>query len=157
VDLSANDVREVRFGTTRIRAGYDISEVDEFLDRVEKSIAEYTDNYRRVQDEAEALRSQVQQIQGRLEAIQAEQAERDELEEARSQPMDPDSTAENPVVVLAPTGAESTEALDGLRRIRDDVRHMLQRQLELVDSVQVPGVPDAPDAPDSPDSPDSMR
>ncbi len=154
MDLSANDVREVRFGTTRIRAGYDISEVDEFLDRVEKSIAEYADNYRRVQDEAEALRSQVQQIQGRLEATQAELAELAELgqlNEARSQTVDLDSTAENPVVVLEPTGPEGTETLDDLRRIRDDVRQMLQRQLELVDSVQVPAAPDAPDSPNSPD------
>jgi len=140
VDLSANDVREVRFGTTRVRAGYDISEVDEFLDRVEKALAAYADNYRRVQDEAEALRSQVQQIQGRLEAIQAEQAE---LDEARTPATDVESTAENPVVVLESTGVDGTEPLDDLRRIRNDVREMLQRQLELVDSVHVPQAPNS--------------
>ncbi len=79
MDVSASDVREVRFGTTRIKAGYDISEVDQFLDRVEKAIAAYTENYQRAQDEADALRSQVQQVQRRLESAQVE------LDEARAQ------------------------------------------------------------------------
>lgn len=158
MDVSASDVREVRFGTTRIKAGYDISEVDQFLDRVEKAIAAYTENYQRAQDEADALRSQVQQVQRRLESAQVE------LDEARAQApaavvngtrdtivvettgtapppseaADIESTTENPVVVVASIDTESGEVLADLTRIRDDVRAMLERQLELVDSVQLP-------------------
>ena len=158
MDVSASDVREVRFGTTRIKAGYDISEVDQFLDRVEKAIAAYTENYQRAQDEADALRSQVQQVQRRLESAQVE------LDEARAQEpaavvngtrdtivvettgtapppsaaADIESTTENPVVVVASIDTESGEVLADLTRIRDDVRAMLERQLELVDSVQLP-------------------
>lgn len=154
MDLTANEVREVRFGTTRMRAGYDMSEVDAFLDRVERAIGSYSDGYQRCQDEAEALRSQVKQMQIRVEALVAE------LEEARSSlppdptsgeqttvivetttqpPPDLESTAENPVVAPDEVGrSESDRSLDDLRKIRDDVRSMLEKQIELVDSVNVP-------------------
>ena len=36
--LSAQNVRDARFGTTRIRAGYNMAEVDAFLDQVEDTI-----------------------------------------------------------------------------------------------------------------------
>ncbi len=158
MDVSANDVREVRFGTTRVKAGYDISEVDQFLDRVERAIAAYAENYQRAQDEADALRSQVQQVQSRLELAQAEL---DEVREQASatvadgtrdtivvqtedaappqvEAADTESTAENPVVVVASSDSASAEALADLARIRDDVRTMLERQLDLVDSVELP-------------------
>lgn len=150
MDVTASDVRQVRFGTTRLKAGYDISEVDEFLDRVEKSIAAYSTNCQQAQDEAEALRSQVKQVQSRLESLQGE------LEQARAlsdavgasperdtivvDVPDVETTAENPILVPASGGAElSNETVEQLRRIRDEVRTMLERQLDLVDSVKLPG------------------
>jgi len=145
VDLSASDVRAVRFGTTRLRTGYNMAEVDAFLDTVEQSIASYSSESVRLVDEADALRSQVQQLQGRLEAMQTE------LSQAREQaPADAESTAENPVVVVTEgaatvattdiidTGeAQARESLTRLLRVRDDVRSMLERQLELVDEVEI--------------------
>jgi len=145
VDLSASDVRAVRFGTTRLRTGYNMAEVDAFLDTVEQSIASYSSESVRLVDEADALRSQVQQLQGRLEAMQTE------LSQAREQaPADAESTAENPVVVVTEgaatvattdiidTGeAQARESLTRLLRVRDDVRSMLGRQLELVDEVEI--------------------
>jgi len=145
VDLSASDVRAVRFGTTRLRTGYNMAEVDAFLDTVEQSIASYSSESVRLADEADALRSQVQQLQGRLEAMQTE------LSQAREQaPADEESTAENPVVVVTEgaatvattdiidTGeAQARESLARLLRVRDDVRSMLERQLELVDEVEI--------------------
>jgi DivIVA domain-containing protein len=146
VDLSASDVRAVRFGTTRLRTGYNMAEVDAFLDTVEQAIAGYSSESVRLADEADALRSQVQQLHGRLEAMQAE------LSQAREQaPADEESTAENPIVVVtesAPTGAsteiietgdaDTQESLARLLSIREDVRAMLERQLELVDGVEIP-------------------
>ncbi|HEV8025112.1 MAG TPA: DivIVA domain-containing protein [Candidatus Nanopelagicales bacterium] len=150
MDVTASDVRQVRFGTTRLKAGYDISEVDEFLDRVEKSITAYSINCQQAQDEAEALRSQIQQVQSRLESLQGE------LEQARAlsdavgasperdtivvDVPDVETTAENPILVPASGGAElSNETVEQFRRIRDEVRTMLERQLDLVDSVKLPG------------------
>lgn len=146
MDLSASDVRAVRFGTTRLRTGYNMAEVDAFLDTVEQAIAGYSSESVRLADEADALRSQVQQLHGRLEAMQAE------LSQAREQaPADEESTAENPIVVVtesAPTGAsteiietgdaDTQESLARLLSIREDVRAMLERQLELVDGVEIP-------------------
>lgn len=149
MDVTASDVRQVRFGTTRLKAGYDISEVDEFLDRVEKSITAYSINCQQAQDEAEALRSQVQQVQSRLESLQGE------LEQARAlsdavvasperdtivvDAPDVETTAENPILVPSPGGAElSNETVEQFRRIREEVRTMLERQLDLVDSVKLP-------------------
>jgi len=145
VDLSASDVRAVRFGTTRLRTGYNMAEVDAFLDTVEQSIASYSSESVRLVDEADALRSQVQQLQGRLEAMQTE------LSQAREQaPADAESTAENPVVVVTEgaatvattdiidTGeAQARESLTRLLRVRDDVRSMLERQMELVNEVEI--------------------
>lgn len=146
MDLSASDVRAVRFGTTRLRTGYNMAEVDAFLDTVEQAIAGYSSESVRLADEADALRSQVQQLHGRLEAMQAE------LSQAREQaPADEESTAENPIVVVtgsAPTvasteiietgDADTQESLARLLSIREDVRAMLERQLELVDGVEIP-------------------
>ena len=145
MDLSASDVRAVRFGTTRLRTGYNMAEVDAFLDTVEQSIASYSSESVRLVDEADALRSQVQQLQGRLEAMQTE------LSQAREQaPADAESTAENPVVVVTEgaatvattdiidTGeAQARESLTRLLRVRDDVRSMLERQMELVNEVEI--------------------
>ena len=146
MDLSASDVRAVRFGTTRLRTGYNMAEVDAFLDTVEQAIAGYSSESVRLADEADALRSQIQQLHGRLEAMQAE------LSQAREQaPADEESTAENPIVVVtesAPTvasteiietgDADTQESLARLLSVREDVRAMLERQLELVDGVEIP-------------------
>jgi len=146
VELSASDVRAVRFGTTRVRTGYNMAEVDAFLDTVEQAIAGYSSESVRLADEADALRSQVQQLHGRLEVMQAE------LSQAREQaPADEESTAENPIVVVpenAPTvasteiietgDADTQESLARLLSVREDVRAMLERQLELVDGVEIP-------------------
>ena len=145
MDLSASDVRAVRFGTTRLRTGYNMAEVDAFLDTVEQAIASFSSESVRLVDEADALRSQVQQLQGRLEAMQVE------LSQAREQaPADAESTAENPVVVVTEgaatvattdiidTGeAQARESLTRLLRVRDDVRSMLERQMELVNEVEI--------------------
>ena len=160
--LSAQNVRDARFGTTRIRAGYNLAEVDAFLDQVEDTIAHASSEGQRLGDEVEALRSQVQQLQGRLVAGQRE------LQEAQSTPvaapdeghatvtpttddgasaatvqnLDGASTTENVVVAdVPPVGQESLVA------IRDRVREMLTRQLALVDDLDI----DAPEG--SADSP----
>ena len=45
--LTAAEVRGTKFSTTRMRAGYDMDEVDAFLDIVEADVAQYTDDLQR--------------------------------------------------------------------------------------------------------------
>lgn len=160
MELTPNDVREVRFGTTRFRAGYNMGEVDEFLDRVEAAIAEASARTQQMKDEAGALRSQLQQLQGRLEAANRDLAAAQEaatsVVNSRSgsgsehdtvivhesagavvvAAVDGESTAENPIVVAQADPA--SPLLAELRRVRDNIRSMLQEQLEQVDRIEVP-------------------
>lgn len=150
--LSAQDVRDARFGTTRIRAGYNMAEVDAFLDQVEGTITLTSSEGQRLGDEVEALRSQVQQLQGRLAAAQRE------LQDAQSTPIA--SPDEGHATVITPTddgasaatvqdldGASTTENVvvgdvspvngESLAAIRDRVREMLTQQLALVDDLDI--------------------
>ena len=148
MELTAQDIRDVRFGTTRMRAGYDMTEVDAFLDAIESAITFYSAQTQASVDEADALRSQVQQLQARLASIQAEL---DECRLLASQPApdghdtvitaiasdaDGQTTAENPVVnpLMSPTRDLD---LSALIKVRDDVRRMLTEQLRLVDDVKI--------------------
>ena len=144
MEMSPQEVRDARFGTTRMRAGYDMAEVDAFLDTVEKAIESYANDSRHVRDEADALRSQVQQLQARLAAVQAELDECRALGSAEGSEghdtivtelpttVDTESTAENPII------GHGDEAMTTLRRVRDDVRTMLSRQLTMVDELDIP-------------------
>jgi len=159
VTLTPEEVRDVRFGTTRARAGYKMGEVDAFLDSVEAAIAEYSSQNQRLGDEADVLRSQVQQLQTRLAAAQKELEEivlvrdADEVDRldtlvtpvpAQDDPnteptavvvfegADVETTAENPIVA----GVPATELAD-LVAVRDRVRNMLERQIALVDELDI--------------------
>ena len=157
--LSAQDVRDARFGTTRIRAGYNMAEVDAFLDQVEGTITLTSSEGQRLGDEVEALRSQVQQLQGRLAAAQRE------LQDAQSTPIA--SPDEGHATVITPTddgasaatvqnldGASTTENVvvgdvspvngESLAAIRDRVREMLTQQLALVDDLDIDSSAESP-------------
>ena len=148
MELTAQDIRDVRFGTTRMRSGYDMTEVDAFLDAIESAITFYSAQTQASVDEADALRSQVQQLQARLASAQAEL---DECRLLASQPAadghdtviteiaseaDIETTAENPVVNSS-IGPARDQGLSALIKVRDDVRRMLTEQLRLVDDVRI--------------------
>jgi DivIVA domain-containing protein len=147
VELSPQEVREVRFGTTRMRAGYNMAEVDAFLDTIEAAIEAYSTQSQNIRDEAEALRSQVKQLQARLAGVQAE------LDECRSLAdleddghdtivvdapdlIDTETTAENPIISPIPIPDSEAGRL-ALLRVRDDVRRMLTEQLQLVEELDI--------------------
>ena len=157
--LSAQNVRDARFGTTRIRAGYNMAEVDAFLDQVEDTIAHESSEVQRLVDEVEALRSQVHQLQSRLAAAQHE------LQEAQSAPVASPDEGHATVVTLTVDGASAATAHDlggasttenvvvgdvppvgreSLAAIRDRVREMLTRQLALVDDLDIDSPADSP-------------
>lgn len=64
--LTAAEVRATRFRTTRLRGGYDMDEVDAFLDIVEADVAQYADELQRSRDGEAVLRTQCDQLQARL-------------------------------------------------------------------------------------------
>ena len=68
--LTPAEVRGVQFATTRMRAGYDMDEVDAFLDIIEADVAQYSDEVQRVRDGEAVLRTQCDQLQGRLAAAE---------------------------------------------------------------------------------------
>jgi DivIVA domain-containing protein len=143
VELSSQEVREVRFGTTRMRAGYDMAEVDAFLDTIEAAIDSYATRSQNIRDEADALRSQVQQLQARLAGVQAELDEcralnvpgnegHDTIVVDTPDLVDVETTAENPVI------SSNLEAgRVALIRMRDDVRRMLTDQLQMVEDLDI--------------------
>jgi len=77
--ITAAEVRATQFATTRLRAGYDMDEVDAFLDIIEADVAQYADELQRSRDGEAVLRTQCDQLQGRL--VGAEQR----LSEAQEQ------------------------------------------------------------------------
>lgn len=64
--LTAAEVRATQFTTTRLRSGYDMDEVDAFLDIVEADVAQYADELQRSRDGEAVLRTQCDQLQVRL-------------------------------------------------------------------------------------------
>ena len=68
--LTAADVRATKFSTTRMRSGYDMDEVDAFLDIVEADVAKYADDLQRSRDGEAVLRTQCDQLQARLTATE---------------------------------------------------------------------------------------
>jgi DivIVA domain-containing protein len=103
--LTAADVRATQFATTRLRAGYDMDEVDAFLDIIEADVAQYADELQRSRDGEAVLRTQCDQLQARVEAAEQRLAETQELLAA---------AARTPVVVpAAPVVPAELEAVLG--------------------------------------------
>ncbi len=77
--LTAAEVRATQFSTTRMHAGYNMDEVDAFLDIIEADVAQYADELQRSRDGEAVLRTQCDQLQARLTAAEERlaQAERD--------------------------------------------------------------------------------
>lgn len=73
--LTPAEVRAVQFATTRMRTGYDMDEVDAFLDIIEADVSQYVDEIQRVRDGEAVLRAQCDQLQSRLAAAERRVAE----------------------------------------------------------------------------------
>ena len=70
--LTPDDVHAVRFRTTRLKAGYRMKEVDDFLDQVASTIAQLQDQLQRSEDAIGVWKAQAEQLQIRLDAREAE-------------------------------------------------------------------------------------
>lgn len=104
--VTAEEVRDVTFKTTRLRAGYSMAEVDAFLDRAERTIADLSRNLADARDAQTVLRAQCDQLRTRLHA---------------ERPTDTQSLAGTDEMLVLTT------------EIRNRVRRMLTEQLALLD------------------------
>ena len=71
MSLTPQDVRAVQFTTTRMRAGYEMAEVDDFLDRVEGALAGTERELQQAREREAVLRTQCEQLQARVDYLEA--------------------------------------------------------------------------------------
>jgi DivIVA domain-containing protein len=142
--LTATEVRATKFSTTRVRSGYDMDEVDAFLDIIEADVTQFADELQRSRDGEAVLRTQCDQLQARLNTSEERLAEAQAaLASARIAP--PAAPPDVSAIVAGDAEAESVLAIaertaDEIVRyaqsqaesIRADVRAMLKQQLGLV-------------------------
>ncbi|MBK9741316.1 MAG: DivIVA domain-containing protein [Actinobacteria bacterium] len=158
--LTAAEVRVTKFSTTRMRSGYDMDEVDAFLDIVEADVAQYADELQRSRDGEAVLRTQCDQLQARLglaeQRLADAQAELAELQAHRAHQTEPVPVpAVEPVPELSEADAEAIAAdpeaasvlaiaqqqADEIVRhaqaranaVRGSVRSMLTEQMAIID------------------------
>lgn len=74
--LTPDDVHAVRFHTSRIKPGYRMKEVDDFLDQVASTITHLQEQLQRADDSIGVWKAQAEQVQRRLDAREAESAAR---------------------------------------------------------------------------------
>jgi DivIVA domain-containing protein len=147
--LTAAEVRATQFTTTRMRSGYDMDEVDAFLDIVEADVSQYADELQRSRDGEAVLRTQCDQIQARLTAAEQRLAEaeaRPAAAVAVAAVADPEVPAElaaqlgeNPdaaavLAVAQRTAEEIIRAAEArAEAVRTSVRTVLDQQRALLD------------------------
>ena len=76
--LTPADIRNAAFGTTRLRTGYDMDEVDAFLDMVEEKLAILVAELQRAQEGEAQYRAQYEQLRARVGSTAATTAVRAE-------------------------------------------------------------------------------
>lgn len=77
--LTPADVRAVQFSTTKMKTGYDMDEVDAFLDVVEAELGQLVTQAQAARDSEGVLRAQCEQLLTRVSELERR------LNEARSQ------------------------------------------------------------------------
>lgn len=154
--LTAADVRATKFSTTRMHAGYDMDEVDSFLDIIEADVAQYADELQRSRDGEAVLRTQCDQLQARMnlaeQRLAEAQAELAEVIASASRRVDvdipPEPVPPTDITELVAGDPEAVSVLALAQRtadeilryaevraegIRSSVRTMLNEQLAMVD------------------------
>ncbi len=142
--LTPADVRAKQFAATRVRSGYDVDEVDAFLDVVEADIAALSGDLQQARDESAVLRSQHSQLQSRLRSAERELAAAHERgSSASSTPLRNDTVeiirpdpalftgdAAEVMKIAQVTADEIIAAAEKqAQRIRTDLRSRLETQL----------------------------
>ena len=108
--MSPDDVRNTMFGTTRMRTGYDMDEVDAFLDVIETDMVRRSEEVQRALDAEEAMRAQNALLNAHVRELEAEVASlRQQLSDPiHAVPAD-DLRHTVPLVVPEPVDAQDVE------------------------------------------------
>ncbi len=131
--LTPAEVRGVQFATTRLRSGYDMDEVDAFLDIIEADVAQLTDDLQRSRDGEAVLRTQCDQLQQRVALAERRVAE---LEASTVASVVTSAPVPGPVAVTqelmeALAGhAHAAEILDVAQRTAEQIVGDAQQQAE---------------------------
>lgn len=149
--LTPAEVRATQFATTRVRSGYDVDEVDAFLDIVEADIAALSGDLQQARDESAVLRTQYSQLQSRLRRAELELAavqergptssstaiRHDTVEIVRPDPALFTGDAAEVLKIAQATADEIIGAAEKqANRIRADLRSRLQSQLGELSSLE---------------------
>ncbi len=136
--LTAAEVRATEFGTTRFHLGYDMDEVDEFLDVVEADVAQLADELQRSRDGEAVLRAQCDQLQLRVTVAEQRLTEAEsELAvlraRAASMPTAPVPIEAPAEVLAALEGNEDAQAVVALaQRTADEMVRNAQAQADII-------------------------
>jgi len=109
--LSPEDVRNTMFGTTRMRTGYDMEEVDAFLDVIESDMVRRSEEVQRALEAEEAMRAQNALLNAHVRELEAEVTSlRQQLADPTSPSQDDDRLHTVPLVV--PASGDAQEEVD---------------------------------------------
>lgn len=126
--LTAAEVRGTKFSTTRLRAGYDMDEVDAFLDIIEADVSQYADELQRSRDGEAVLRTQCDQLQARLTS--AEERLADALAQAAALKATPAVAAPADVSHMVAGDAEAESVLAIAQRTADEIVRYAESRAE---------------------------
>ncbi|MBK0419201.1 DivIVA domain-containing protein [Leucobacter sp. CSA1] len=122
--LTPEDVVNQKFTITKFRDGYDLDQVDDFLDTIVEELRQH-------EQEKEELRSQIEELTAKLEAAEAKAASG----AGAAVPAESESAAERTIVVDAPKPAAPVAETTMSQNQGDAIKSsaMLQLALELHD------------------------
>jgi DivIVA domain-containing protein len=137
--ITPAEVRAVQFATTRMRSGYDMDEVDAFLDIIEADVAQYADELQRVRDGEAVLRAQCDQLQSRIVAAERRISELDaQVASDHGTQASPVSHAERPEEITAELQAALAQNADAsavmavAQRTADEIIRSAESQAEAI-------------------------
>lgn len=120
--LNPADVRAVQFGTTRLKAGYDMDEVDAFLDIIEADVAQYADELHRSRDSEAVLRTQLEQVQARLTVAERRLADlHEELARLQAVTAEPATAVTGELQALLEGQPDAAAVLGTAQQAADDI------------------------------------
>ncbi|GAA2182251.1 hypothetical protein GCM10009847_27120 [Leucobacter tardus] len=130
--LTPEDVVNQKFTITKFRDGYDLDQVDDFLDTIVEELRQH-------EQEKAALNEQIERLNGELEEARAEAARATEAANSAAQATDAaparEAAEERTIVVDAPAPAPAETAVASSTNQNDAIKSsaMLQLALELHD------------------------
>lgn len=130
--LTAAEVRATQFSTTRLRAGYDMDEVDGFLDIIEADVAQSADELQRLRDGEAVLRTQCEQLQTRLVLAEKRLVEAESALASASSAVGPAPEVSADLTVALGENPDAADVLAVAQRTADEIVRYAQARAEAI-------------------------